>query len=205
MDKNRKLFTTARSLNPFVVADVKKCIGCRLCEIACATSHSSNASVLTIGNINAPLQPRLYLVHDEKASVPVQCRHCEDAPCANSCPLGAIEEVDNRILIHEEICVACKSCVMSCPFGAIEIMGQYANGRPALQNFPVEGADSQGKQIYFASKCDRCIDLESPACISVCPEHALRLFSPESHKRTRMLDAALSLSKVSNHNVERAI
>lgn len=183
-------------LNSFVIADAKLCIGCRVCEIACATSHSSDGEFLTIGNIESPLQPRLYLVMDESGSVPVQCRHCEDAPCANSCPLGAIRQINGTIYIRDEICVGCKSCMLVCPFGAIEIMALFDHGRPVIQNLPLEDAEGGSKQAYFASKCDRCITREEPACVASCPQDALQLFLPEEQKRERMHAAAKGLARL---------
>ena len=49
------------SLNLFVVADPKKCIGCKVCEVACAATHAAPASK-TVGALVSPLLPRLYLV-----------------------------------------------------------------------------------------------------------------------------------------------
>lgn len=50
-------------LGSFVVADPSKCTGCRACEVACFTSHNANNNVgCTVGTINIPVIPRLYLV-----------------------------------------------------------------------------------------------------------------------------------------------
>ena len=67
-------------------------------------------------------------------TVPVQCRHCEDAPCAKGCPINAIKNEDNSIIIDEEICIGCKACVVACPFGAIEIGTKYKDGKTVMQN-----------------------------------------------------------------------
>ena len=71
------------SLNRFVIVDPTKCISCRSCEVAFATSHSDNNDNFTIGNIDIPIAPRLFLVKDKKGSVRVQCRQCEDFLCIN--------------------------------------------------------------------------------------------------------------------------
>ncbi len=180
-------------LNPFVVADANRCIGCRVCEIACASAHTKGDELLTMGNINSPIQPRLYLVRDGQMAVPVQCRHCEDAPCAQSCPVDAIRQVDGVILIDDNCCIGCKSCMMACPFGAIELMPLYDQGRPVIQHLPLD--NDECKQAYFASKCDRCAHLEEPACIANCTRNALKIFQPENHKASRMVAAAKGLSQ----------
>ena len=67
-------------LGSFVVADPSKCTGCRACEVACFTSHNANNNVgCTVGTINIPVIPRLYLVKDDAVCMPIQCRHCEEA------------------------------------------------------------------------------------------------------------------------------
>mgnify|MGYP001819307192 CR=1 FL=1 len=188
----------ATRLNPFVVADSNLCIGCIVCEIACASAHTKGDELLTIGNITSPIQPRLYLVRDGEMAVPVQCRHCEDAPCAQSCPVGAIRQVNGVILIDDDACIGCKSCMMACPFGAIELMPLYDQGRPVIQHLPLD--DGECKQTYFASKCDRCTHLEIPACIANCPQKALKIFQPENHKTSRMVAAAKSLSQFAGNS-----
>ena len=49
--------------------------------------------------------------------------------------------------------MGCWTCVMVCPYGAIKI-------------------DQQGRVI---AKCDRCTELEVPACVANCPNAALEL------------------------------
>jgi len=90
--------------------------------------------------------------------VPLQCRHCEDAPCVAVCPTGALhrEDEEGPVLIDSELCVGCKMCVVVCPFGVITM--------------------SRDKAII---KCDLCIDRleqgQEPACVAACPTGALRL------------------------------
>ncbi len=54
-------------------------------------------------------------------SMPQICRNCEDAPCLDACPAGAIirRKVDRYVVLEEERCVHCNMCIMVCPFGAI--------------------------------------------------------------------------------------
>ncbi|MFQ7118823.1 MAG: 4Fe-4S dicluster domain-containing protein [Intestinibacter sp.] len=110
-------------LGSFVVADPSKCTGCRACEVACFTSHNANNNVgCTVGTINIPVIPRLYLVKDDAVCMPIQCRHCEDAPCLNTCPVKAISRIDNSVIVDEVKCIGCKTCLLACPFGAIDLL-----------------------------------------------------------------------------------
>lgn len=197
---------TPYRLNPFVIADPGKCIGCRVCEIACSTVHAREQTPLTAGTMKNPVQPRLYLVRTAQGAVPVQCRHCEDAPCAAACPVLAIMQRDDVICIDEELCIGCKTCMLACPFGALKLVPVFQDGLPVEQNLPLHtqarprekgsGDSEEYKQLHVAIKCDRCLGRKEPACVANCPQQALQVISPEQHTATRMHEAALSLAAV---------
>jgi electron transport protein HydN len=179
-------------LNSFVLADPKKCIGCKVCEVACAVAHRSE-EIKTVGNMDIPVMPRLYLVRTADVTMPIQCRHCEDAPCANICPVSAITQVDNKIIINEECCIGCKTCMIACPFGAIELAATYKEGKPVLQNLLILDSEEEvtHKQSVVASKCDLCIERPNgPACIEACPRQALIQVNVKMEKKRRNADTA---------------
>lgn len=181
-------------LNSFVVADPMKCIGCRVCEVACSTAHTEPAA-LTAGALQNPIIPKLYLVHTAEVTMPVQCHHCEDAPCANSCPIGAIRQDGDQILVSEDNCVGCKSCLMACPFGAIDFAPKYVGGEEVAQ-LMLKSETNRGvkdKAAIFANKCDLCAGQpDGPACVQNCPEKALEIIEPTSFKKNRNQAAALN-------------
>lgn len=185
------------NINAFVVANPNKCIGCRTCEVACSTVHNQNNNVVaTVGTMETPVIPRLFLSKAGGLVMPIQCRHCEDAPCANVCPVGAIVQKDNAILVDEKVCVGCKTCLLACPVGAIDLLPQYDQGEKVLQSGLKEESDRQleTKTKYIAYKCDLCKSADrSPACIDVCPQKALTIIFPEQEKKARNEKAALSL------------
>ncbi len=193
-------------LNHFILADPSKCIGCRICEIACSTAHLKGQRPLTTGNLQDPVQPRLTLVRTGEGSVPVQCRQCEDAPCATVCPVFAITQTDGIISINERLCIGCKTCILACPFGALKLVPVFENGVPVRQNLPlftgpIEQQNNrenheQQKQLHIAIKCDRCLGLDEPACVANCPKQALKIVSPEKHLARRIHEAALNLAAV---------
>lgn len=162
-------------LNSFVLADPQKCTGCRVCEIACAVAHSEHDHK-TVGTMDQPLIPRLYLVQTDQSTMPVQCRHCEDAPCLRSCPVSIFSREENQISANEEYCIGCKSCLLACPFGAIELGG-------SSQNNPMHRV--------IANKCDLCSGHASgPACVASCPSQALRIVDWADERKRKQIAAA---------------
>ncbi|MDR3356394.1 MAG: 4Fe-4S dicluster domain-containing protein [Spirochaetaceae bacterium] len=151
----------------FVLADTEKCTGCRACELACFAGHQKRKPV-TVGNITSPVTPRLYLTRGETLCMPVQCHHCEDAPCLRSCLTGAIKRQDGVVVLDPHRCIGCRNCAMACPFGAVHVF----SGEEVTEN--TESCCTK-KLVY---KCDLCIDAEEPACAANCPNKALRLVDP---------------------------
>lgn len=176
-------------MNSFLVADPDKCIGCRTCEIACVMAHSQE-DVLRTGNLDMGFYPRLKVVKTAVVSAPVQCRHCEDAPCANVCPHGAITNRDKSIQIDGDACIGCKNCLMACPFGVIDLVPQNNNGKPVWQRGlkMVDDSGEHAKEKLVGHKCDLCVGREDgPACIKVCPTAALTIV--EDKKITNSIKA----------------
>jgi anaerobic carbon-monoxide dehydrogenase iron sulfur subunit len=144
---------------------IDRCVGCHTCEIACAVEHSASKRLDTA--IAEPTRPRKRL-HVEAAanrSVPVLCRHCEDAPCAAVCPTGATyrDHAGQLVLQNHSKCIGCQLCVQACPFG---IMGHRAESRIAV-------------------KCDRCPDRPRPACVDACPTNALVYVDSDLHAKVK--------------------
>ena len=173
----------------FVIGDSTKCTGCRACELACFTVHDQKENHVgkTAGTVSVPVVYRLFLTSFEEGCMPVQCRHCEDAPCLNACLQKAISRVDHQVIVHPEKCIGCKDCMQACPFGAIALLPYCRDGHTVAQ------AGAQEARI-FASKCDLCQDRpEGPSCVQVCPHQALRLVDPEKEREEKNIRAAQTL------------
>lgn len=149
-----------------ILVNPERCTGCRSCEIACAVNRSSVSRKLPEAIYESV--PPLSRVGVEPAGpengFPVQCRHCEDPPCLDACPAGALyRDEEGLVLVHDERCVGCWMCLMVCPFGAPRPFRQYR------------------KMI----KCDRCKGMEAPYCVESCPTRALVLIDSEDIARGR--------------------
>lgn len=150
---------------------LNRCVRCRTCYVACKREHNILAHPR---DEDHPYEYyRLRYVEWERgkypevkrAFIPVHCMHCEDPICIKFCPVDAItQRSDGIIVIDEERCNGCGVCAAVCPYGALYIS-------------PDEKADG----------CDFCADrLDAglaPACVEMCPAGA-RIFGdlddPES-------------------------
>lgn len=137
-----------------VYAREEVCIGCRLCEVYCITSHSKSKDVLKAYKFEAQRPaPKIIIEENKPVSFSLQCRHCDDAPCVKSCITGAMQKdpVTGVVKCNTDKCVGCWTCVLVCEFGTII-------------------RDTSNK---VASKCDLCAESGEPACVKNCPNDAL--------------------------------
>lgn len=97
-----------------MLINTKKCVGCYACRIACQMKNH--------------LEPTEAFIHYEEREtgeypsvyseiIPLQCQHCEDAPCAAVCPTHATYITDSGVvLVDENKCIGCKYCMAACPY-----------------------------------------------------------------------------------------
>ncbi|MGK3225131.1 formate-dependent uric acid utilization protein AegA [Enterobacter soli] len=147
-------------MNRFIMANSQQCIGCRACEVACVMAHNDEQHVLSERHFH----PRITVLRSGARKSPVTCHHCENAPCAQSCPNGAISKNHDSVQVNQQKCIGCKACVVACPFGTMEIIVTPLNN---------------GSVKATAHKCDLCVQRpQGPACIENCPADVLTLATP---------------------------
>ena len=151
--------------NRLIVADTRKCIGCMSCELACAAAYAK-ISFEEAYTTKLSLVSRNRVVKFENKTAPLQCMHCEDAPCAHLCPVGALRFDQDTIQLDDKLCIGCKMCMMVCPYGAIKLV------------------EHEGRT--FALKCNLCMDHpEGPSCVRVCTTDAICVMDKESFLRQK--------------------
>ncbi|MDO8661993.1 MAG: 4Fe-4S dicluster domain-containing protein [Candidatus Omnitrophota bacterium] len=133
--------------------DVKKCLGCKSCEIACGLAHSLTQDLFKAVKEEKLSLPRKNVYAVKGKNFPLSCRHCDDAKCVTACMSGClVYDQDKGMVMHDESrCVGCWMCVMVCPYGAI---------RPDLKT-------------KIPLRCDKCKDKDEPACVKACPTGAI--------------------------------
>ncbi|CAM6226090.1 formate-dependent uric acid utilization protein AegA [Citrobacter sedlakii] len=152
-------------MNRFIMANSQQCLGCHACEVACVMAHNDEQHVLS----QQHYRPRIAVIKHQHQRSAVTCHHCEDAPCARSCPNGAISHINDSVQVNAQKCIGCKSCVVACPFGAMQIVLTPA---------------AKDQVNATAHKCDLCAGRENgPACVENCPADALQLVTEGSLAR----------------------
>ena len=99
-----------------MLINTKKCVGCYACRLGCQTINSlgHEDSFISFNEVESGVFPSVYA-----EVIPVQCMHCEDAPCERVCPTGATYTTDSGVVLVEEgKCIGCKYCMGACPYGA---------------------------------------------------------------------------------------
>jgi tetrathionate reductase subunit B len=172
-----------------MVMDLRRCIGCRACTVACKSENN-----VSLGRFRAVIQEKTVgtFPNTKKEFLPLMCNHCEGnekdgvPPCVKACPEypgkrlkfktadgktiryrggATYKRPDGLILIDKELCIGCGKCLDACPYGV-----------RSFDPFVKAGGDPT-KQA--ADKCDMCVHrldngLE-PSCVNTCQGRA-RIF-----------------------------
>jgi carbon-monoxide dehydrogenase iron sulfur subunit len=138
-----------------IYTEIMRCLGCKMCELACAVAHSPAKDIFEAVQLERKPQPLMYVEDVQGLGIPVQCMNCENAPCAHVCPTKALYLTDEGIVGKDESkCVGCKACVLVCPFGVIRL-------------------DVASKTVVKCDLCkDRLAEGKPPACVESCPVNA---------------------------------
>jgi Fe-S-cluster-containing dehydrogenase component/formate-dependent nitrite reductase membrane component NrfD len=129
--------------------DLRTCIGCHACTIACKAEHEipvgvNRCWVKTVERGTFPDTRRFFF--------PVLCNQCDAAPCVSICPTSALyKRRDGIVDLHGDSCIGCRACMQACPYDQLFI----------------------DPNTRTAEKCNFCANrVENqllPSCVSVCP------------------------------------
>jgi molybdopterin-containing oxidoreductase family iron-sulfur binding subunit len=158
-----------------VAIDLKRCTGCQSCTVACKLENGTPPGIFWTRVLEKEegTYPFAY-----KLFMPIRCNHCSNPPCVTVCPTGAsyIRDVDNLVLIDQDRCIGCHSCVVACPYEARSIP-ESDKGYYGVRKTPYEQLSYRKWQVGTTQKCTLCVDRIdqglNPACIDTCPTRAL--------------------------------
>lgn len=144
-----------------ILVDTTKCLGCRMCEIACAKANGlpeppekiESGAPRTTSETQWTVVDR---VETEKGPVNVkrQCMHCLQPACASACLTKAmVKTPEGPVVWRGNKCMGCRFCMISCPFDVPKF--EYHSANPRIQ------------------KCRMCWERlaegDAPACVEACP------------------------------------
>jgi Fe-S-cluster-containing dehydrogenase component len=165
-----------------VLVDLTRCVGCRMCEAACAEANglpepdwSDDFSYAAPRPVTPDQWSSVNRFETTKGEVFVkrQCMHCQVPACAAGCLTKALYKTDEGPVVWaEDRCLGCRYCMVSCPFDMARC--EYDSPNPKI------------------SKCRMCFEKlkaegegSLPACVENCPNEALT-FGP----RAELLEVA---------------
>jgi Fe-S-cluster-containing dehydrogenase component len=160
-----------------MVIDLKRCIGCYACQIACKAEHATPPGVLYARVVKQEVG--IY-PNARKTTLPLLCMHCADPPCVKVCPTGATtKRADGIVDVDANKCVGCRYCMMACPYGARFFNDEVRAYFPGNGLTPYEEQGYKNHPTGVVEKCNFCSERlerhEEPACVANCPAKA-RIF-----------------------------
>jgi len=137
-----------------MVIDVRRCVGCQTCTIACKQEHALPPGIqwrfvvdCEVGEY--PDVRRLFL--------PMQCMHCAEPPCVPVCPTGASRRrADGIVWVAYDACVGCGYCALACPYHGRHLVPDGATY--FREPTPAERATARPERRGVMTKCTFCKD-----------------------------------------------
>lgn len=189
-----------------MVIDLKKCLGCQTCSVACCIENNVLTTkkwhvVLDMVEGKYPATRRTFY--------PRPCQHCKRPPCVEVCPTGAsYKKKDGQVLVRADDCIGCRYCIIACPYEA-RVFNWQRPEKPLVENpaVPVRPRGTTEKCTFCDHRIEAALrkgrpvgsdtpDGVVPACVEECVGRAryfgdlddpasvvARLIATRGHKR----------------------
>lgn len=192
-----------------MVMDLRRCIGCRACTVACKAENN-----VALGRFRTVVQEKTWgtFPNTKKSFLPIMCNHCEGndkdkvPPCVKECPQypgerssytspdgkktryrtgGTYKRPDGLILVDAKQCIGCGKCIDACPYGV-----------RSFDPFTKAGMKPEEQSIEKCTGCDHRVDNGvEPSCVNTCQGRARvwgDLNDPNSHVAKLVSEGAKS-------------
>ncbi len=161
----------------YVSQNIKRCIGCKACEVHCKDKNSVTENAFYCKMMEVDPRPTSDVPTTD--FVYMACFHCEKPSCVSACPTGAMQrrKKDGIVFVDAGLCVGCKSCMTACAWGV------------------PQWNTKTGK----VGKCDLCKDRIDqglkPACVTKCTTGCLSFGTPDNASADKRQSYAETLLK----------
>jgi len=175
-----------------MVIDLRKCVGCHACTVACMAENKLPPGVVYRPVVDAEkgIYPNV-----SRTFTPRPCFQCANPPCVPVCPVGATKKrADGIVEIDYTKCIGCRYCLIACPYNARvfdfglkdyqagfpasdgRIVGQEGltpyNEKPSLEYNKKWKRRGHQEPVGTARKCHFCVHRIQagmlPACVVTC-------------------------------------
>lgn len=162
-----------------MVIDLSRCIGCWSCAVGCKLENDEPIGIwwnriLTTGGkeIDTPSgnYPDVRMTY-----LPINCQHCNNAPCVRVCPVAALRKRDDGIVFLDwDRCIGCRYCLIACPYGIPAFNWHPPVQAPDQSQVRIGAPEVPVRKLGVAEKCTFCFHrvdkgLFTPKCNEVCP------------------------------------
>ena len=130
-----------------MVIDLRKCVGCTSCTIACIAENK-----LPPGVVYRPvLMEEIGMYPNTTMNfLPRPCMQCDEPPCVDVCPVNATyKNQDGIVVIDYDQCIGCRSCIPACPYGArsFDFEQTYTQNTPDKADFMLGQSNADGYEL----------------------------------------------------------
>ncbi len=173
-----------------MVIDLRKCVGCHACTIACVAENKLPPGVVYRQVVEQEIgtYPNV-----SKRFMPRPCLQCDDPPCTPVCPVNATyKRADGIVVMDYDRCIGCRYCMNACPYNSryfdfgfskydetpkrndaiLAEEGEVIESLPAFEYGKARVRRREQSPIGNVRKCHFCAHRlevgELPACVTTC-------------------------------------
>jgi len=175
-----------------MVIDLRRCIGCHACTIACVAENKLPPGVVYRPVLTEEIGKYPHVTY---RFLPKPCLQCENAPCTPVCPVNATYTNEEGVIVVDyDQCIGCRACISACPYASrtfdfgrnytdntvdgltmtlgSSLAGQYETSGTAFEYGERRERKHEQSPIGNVRKCHFCLHRIKegilPACTTTC-------------------------------------